>query len=208
MDEPAPFEQWLSEQRSTVDPFAHIRLASEAHRRRHGEACTVFPTSRAPLWGVVAGAIRANRILEIGTGLGYSALWLAYGAPEADVTTIEANTDHAALARANVRKAGYADRIKIVNARAIDFLACYDEQVDIIFCDGDVDDYGDYPAHFMRLLRVGGLLITANLFAGWYAPEMPGLNSVLAYRDQVLADERLRTTFLGSNAISLRIRKT
>lgn len=204
MVEPAPFQQWLAAQASTVDPFDHIRKASEAHRQQHGEACTVYPTSRAPLWGVIAGAIRPNRILEIGTGLGYSALWLAYGAPEADVTTIEADPVHAALARANVRKAGYADRIEIVNARAIDFLADCDEQVDIIFCDCDVDEYGDYPTHVMRLLRVGGLLITANLFAGWYTPGMPGLDAAVAYRDRVLGDPRLLSTFLGANAISLR----
>ena len=165
-------------------------------------------TSRASLWGLLAGAIRANRILEIGTGLGYSALWLAYGAPDARVTTVEADEDHAELARENVRKTGYADRIKIVHSRGIDFLGGSDEQVDVIFCDCDVDDYGDHASHFMRLLRVGGLLITANLFAGWYAPDMPGLSSVVAYRDLVLADERLRTTFLGSNAISLRVRTT
>ena len=95
-----------------------------------------------------------------------------------------------------------------VHARGSDFLVGYDQQVDIIFCDCDcdVDEYGDYPAHLMRLLRVGGLLITANLFAGWYAPDMPGLDAAIAYRDQVLADNRLLTTFLGSNAISLRIR--
>lgn len=206
MDELARFEQWLAAQRSTVDPFDHIRQASEAHRQQHGAACTVYPTSRAPLWGVVAGAVRPKRILEIGTGLGYSALWLAYGAPEAGVTTIEADPDHAALARVNVRKAGYADRIEIVNARAIEFLADCDEQVDVIFCDSDVDEYGDYRAHFMRLLRVGGLLITANVFAGWYTPDMPGLAAAVAYRDQILGDQRLLSTFLGANAISLRIR--
>lgn len=206
MEEPVPFQLWLAAQRTTVDPFDHIRQAGQAHRQQHGAACTVYPTSRAPLWGVVAGAARPNRVLEIGTGLGYSALWLAYGAPEANVTTIEVDPEHAALARANVWKAGYADRIEIVNARAIDFLADYDEQVDIIFCDGDLDEYGNYPAHVMRLLRTGGLLITANLFAGWYTPDMPGLDSAIAYRDQILGDQRLLTTFIGANAISLRIR--
>ena len=202
------FEQWLAAQASTDDPFDCIRTASEAHRQQHGASCTVYPTSRAPLWGLVAGAIRANGILEIGTGLGYSALWMAYGAPDAKVTTVEADKDHAALARESVRKMGYADRIKIVHSRGIDFLRGSDEQVDVIFCDCDVDDYGDYPSHFMRLLRVGGLLITANLFAAWYTPGMPGLDAAIVYRDQVLADQRLHTTFLGSNALSLRVGKT
>ena len=206
MDESTQFEQWLTAQASTVDPFEDVRAASETHRRQHGAACTVYPTSRAPLWGLLAGAIRANRILEIGTGLGYSALCMAYAAPDAQVTTVEADPDHVVLARENVRKAGYADRIRIVHARGIDFLGGYDQQVDIIFCDCDVDEYADYPAHAMRLLRVGGRLITANLFAGWYTPDMPGLDAADSYRDQVLADNRLHTTFLGSNAITLRIR--
>ena len=114
---------------------------------------------------MLAGAIRAKRILEIGTGLGYSALWLAYGARDANVTTIEADRSHVTLARENVRRAGYSGRIRIVHARGIDFRSGYDTQVDIIFCDCDIDEYGDYPAPLMRLLRVGGVLITANLFA-------------------------------------------
>ena len=206
MDEFTSFEQWLTAQASTVDPFDDIRSASEAHRQQHGPICTVYPTSRASLWGLLAGAIRANRIVEIGTGLGYSALWLAHGAQAAQVTTVEANRDHAALARENVRNAGYANRIGVVHARGIDFLAGYDQQVDIIFCDCDIDEYADYPAHALRLLRVGGLLITANLFAGWYTSGMPGLDAAVSYRDQVLADQRLHTTFLGSNALSLRLR--
>ena len=206
VDEPSPFEHWLAAQASTDDPFDRIRAASEAHRRQHGSACTIYPTSRAPLWGLLAGAIRAHRILEIGTGLGYSALWLAHGAPDAQVTTVDAERDHVTLARYNVRKAGYANRIKIIHSRGLDFLASYDQQIDLIFCDCDIDEYARYPAHVMRLLRVGGLLITANLFAGWYAPGMPGLDAAISYRDQVLADDRLHTTFLGSNAISLRTR--
>ena len=206
MAESTPFDQWLAAQASTVDPFAPIRAASEAHRRQHGQACTVYPTSRAPFWGLLAGATRAHRILEIGTGLGYSALWLAHGAQDAQVTTVEADRDHAALAQENVRKAGYADRIKIVHSHGIDVLAGYDHKVDIIFCDCDIDEYAEYPAHAMRLLRTGGLLITANLFAGWYTPGMPGLHAAISYRDQVLADDRLHTTFLGSNALSLRTR--
>ena len=206
MDEPTPFEQWLAAQASTDDPFEDVRAESQAHRQQHGPACSVYPTSRAPLWGLLAGAIHANHILEIGTGLGYSSLWLAHGAPDAQVTTVEADPDHVTLARENVRQAGYADRINIVHSHGLDFLAGYDQQVDLIFFDCDIDEYGDYPAHVMRLLRVGGLLITANLFAGWYTPGMHGLNAAISYRDQVLADESLHTTFLGSNALSLRTR--
>lgn len=206
MDEPLPFEQWLAAQASTDDPFSRVRSASEAHRRQHGPACTVYPSSRAPLWGLLAGAIRAKRILEIGTGLGYSALWLAHRARAANVTTVESDRNHAALARKNIQMAGYANRIKVVHSRGIDVLAAYDQPVDIIFCDCDIDEYGDYPAQAMRLLRVGGVLITANLFAGWYEPDMPGIDAAIAYRDQVLADKRLLTTFLGSNAVSLRVR--
>ena len=102
MDDRAIFDRWLRAQSSTVDPFDQIRAASEAHRQQHGPSCTVYPTSRAPLWGLVAGAIRGNRILEIGTALGYSARWLAYGAPDAKVTTVEADRDHVTLARKTV----------------------------------------------------------------------------------------------------------
>ena len=205
-DRDAAFNLWLREQRRTRDRFDHIRAASERHRIEHGSACTVYPTGKGPLLGVLAAATQAQQILEIGCGLGYSALWLAHGAsPDGTVTTVEPDEDHAELARRNFAREGYADRITVREGRGAAVLADLPGPYDLIFCDCDVEEYHTYPAPFMRLLRPAGVLYTANLFAGWYSPDMPGLDQAVSYRNQILDDARLMTAFLDSNAVSVRL---
>ncbi len=205
-DREADFELWLGEQRRTSDRFDHVRAASEQHRVEHGSGCTVYPTGKGPLLGVLAAATRARQILEIGCGLGYSALWLAHGAsPHGRVTTVEPDEGHAELARRNFAREGYEDRITVREGSGAVVLADLTGPYDLIFCDSDVDEYHTYPAHFMRLLRPAGVLYTANLFAGWYSPAMPGVDQAVSYRRQILDDARLITAFLDSNAVSVRL---
>ena len=61
---------------------------------------------------LLAGAINARRILEIGTLGGFSAIWLARGAgPQGRVVTLEYEAKHAEVARENLQRAGVADRV-------------------------------------------------------------------------------------------------
>ena len=74
-------ELWssMNEEVSRNDPFAKVAERSNAHRDEHG--CDTYPSTHdAPLVAAIAKAIGAKRILEVGCGFGYSALWLANGA--------------------------------------------------------------------------------------------------------------------------------
>ena len=62
----------------TTDPFANILSTTNTHRAQHG--CGAYPYDKGTLLGVLAAAVKATRIIEVGTALGYSALWLAHGA--------------------------------------------------------------------------------------------------------------------------------
>ena len=95
--------------RSNNDPFAAVRAGTLAHLRRHG--CGCYPFFDGSLLGVIAGAARAQRILELGTALGYTACWFAHGAPEARIDTIDFDPEHVRLARGNIEAAGFADRV-------------------------------------------------------------------------------------------------
>ena len=53
------------------DPFAAVRAGTLAHLRRHG--CGCYPFFDGSLLGVIAGSARAQRIVELGTALGYTA---------------------------------------------------------------------------------------------------------------------------------------
>ncbi len=149
--------------RGNSDPFAHIREATLKHRSRHG--CGAWPYGHGPLLGVIAGAVGAKRILELGCALGYTALSFAHGAPKAKIDTVERDPDHARLARENFTAAGCDKRITVHEGDFAKVLPSLEAGYDIAFFDGNTP----LPAlhkSLHALLRKGGVLVTANLNHG------------------------------------------
>jgi predicted O-methyltransferase YrrM len=107
-------------QRKSVDPFAHVRTATLAHRAKHG--CGAYPHSNGALLGALAAVADARRILELGTALGYTALWFARGAPEAVVDSIERDSEHVRLAREQVEAHGMEGHIVVHEGEFSDVL--------------------------------------------------------------------------------------
>lgn len=204
MTEPASVQEvaaWIAEASQRRDPYEHVRRASHEHRLEHGHGCTVYPTSGGPLLGLMATAIGAGRVLEVGTGLGYSALWLAAGG--AVVETIERDPIHAELARGNFAAWGVSAEVEVGDA--IDVVRACEGPYDLVLCDADPVGYADLLDEFLRLLLPGGLLVSANLFLAQFAEDIPGLDELARYRRQVLDDERLETALVpGGMALSLR----
>lgn len=109
-----------------------------------------------------------KKILEIGTLGGYSTLWLAKGAPEAHITTIEGHSGHAAVARENFKHAGLDHRIELLHGNALKMLTKLTEKkeklhYDLIFLDADKEGYPDYLPLILKLAAPRALLITDNL---------------------------------------------
>lgn len=200
---PEGIVSWVDTVTEETDRFAHVRVASDEHRDEHG--CDVHPTRSGPLLGVLVAARGAGRVLEVGTGLGYSALWLASGG--AHVTTIERDPEHARLAREVVGAEGYGDRIEVVGGEARDALDDLLEPYDACFFDAEPAVALVCLPHFVRLMEPGALLISANLFLGRHDPEMPGLDQAAGYRERLLEDPRFLTAFVPSGlALSVRVR--
>lgn len=142
------------------DLFAHIRDATDAHRAEHG--CGAYPYKNAPLLGVVAASVNARRVLELGTALGYTALWLAHGAPDAVIDTIEADNDHMRIAREHVEAAGMSGHIVVHHGDFAQVLRRLDPGYDLAFFDGFTPTL-PLLRTMRSLLRTRGLLISANL---------------------------------------------
>ena len=200
---------WIHAHARERDRFADVYNASEQHRLAHGAGCDVYPTGNGPLLGAMVAATAATRILEIGCGLGYSALWLARGTQSSGtVVTCETSSLHASLAREQLQQHGEGSWITIREGRASDLLASDPESAsyDFVFSDGDPDRYQDEFADVMRLLRPRGTLLTSNLFLGIYVPDAPYLEQAAAHRLRLLEDERLQTAFLpGGLALSVKL---
>lgn len=195
--------QWIQTAQRQRDPFEHVRLASHEHRESHGAGCSVYPTSSGPLLSVLAAAVAAERILEIGCGLGYSALCLALRS-RGKVETIERDGDHARLAEQTILREGYGGRIRVLRGRGADVLPGLDEPYDLIFSDGDPEELPQDLDHFLRLLRPGGLLLSANLFLAQFVPDLTGIDQMAEYRQRLLDNCRLLTTIVpGGVAVSV-----
>jgi predicted O-methyltransferase YrrM len=109
---------------------------------------------------------RCREVLELGTAVGYSAIWLARGC-SGKVTTLETQPDRARRARENIRQAGLAERVEVVEEDAIRYLARTGQDVDCVFNDllnSFADERVVERAFELSLarLRPGGLLLADN----------------------------------------------
>jgi predicted O-methyltransferase YrrM len=152
---------------------------------------------------VLAVSIGASRMLEIGTAIGYSGIWLAGALPAGGMLlTMEMNQDRAQIARANFSRAALADRATVVVGDAHLMLAKVSGPFDLIFQDGDKRLYVPMLDRLVDLLRPGGLLITDNVL--WDGEVVPGFlaerkrdpedtRAVAEYNDRLNAHPRLMT---------------
>lgn len=145
------------------DPFRDVREATLAHIRKHG--CHCYPYFDGSFLAIIAATAQARRIVELGTALGYSSISFAHGAREARIDTIEMDAEHVRLARANFARAGYGDRITVHQGDFSEILPTLKPGYDLGFFDGHGPTL-DYLAHFRRLLRPGGVLVSTNLDYG------------------------------------------
>jgi len=149
---------------ATPDPFISVQEATRAHVRVHGCGACTYTDGSLP--GVVAGIAGARRIVEVGTALGYTALWLAFGSPQAHVDTIEADREHVALARSAITAQGLSARVTVHHGDADTVLANLDRaSYDVAFFDGFTPTLATIT-EMRALLRPGGTLVAANLTLG------------------------------------------
>jgi len=114
---------------------------------------------------LLAGAIQARRILEMGTLGGFSAIWLARGAgPQGRVVTLEYEPGHAEVARANLQRAGVADRVEVIVGAALDTLPTLSGgPFDLVFIDADKENNAAYVEWAVRLARPGSVILVDNV---------------------------------------------
>ncbi|MEJ3405894.1 class I SAM-dependent methyltransferase [Rathayibacter sp. YIM 133350] len=123
----------------------------------------VSPAVGAQL-AVIAAAHSASAIIEIGTGVGLSGMWLLAGAPQATLTSIDVELDHQHHARANFVEAGIpANRVRLIAGRASEVLPRMNENsYDVVLVDADPQSVIEYVEHALRLARPGGSVLVPH----------------------------------------------
>ncbi len=146
---------------------------------------------------------RPKAILEVGTAIGYSTIWLAEAAPEARIVTMDIDEDRLVRARENIKEAGCADRVEILSRDAtLGLPESY--QFDCLFIDAAKGQYRVFLDLYLPLLREGGLVISDNvLFRGLVATpdeagkrQRPMVDKLLSYNSHLMERPDLETTFI------------
>jgi predicted O-methyltransferase YrrM len=127
--------------------------------------------AQGQLLHVLARAHGARRILEIGTLGGYSTIWLGRALPpDGNLLTLEADPQHAAVARMNIDRAGLSEMVAVRVGRAQDTLPRLVTEgtapFDLIFIDADKESYALYLEWALKLSRPGTLIIADNVVRG------------------------------------------
>ena len=162
-----------------------------------GGATPIGPAGGAAL-RFIAAAVNARSVVEIGTGCGTSGIWLLRGMrSDAVLTSVDAEPEHQRLARKAFTEAGFpSNRYRLISGKALEVLPrLTDGAYDLVFCDADKQEYPDYLAAALRLLRAGGVMAFDNALAqGRVADPSRSDPATLAIREleeQVRQDERL-----------------
>jgi predicted O-methyltransferase YrrM len=153
-----------------VPPDTALDAALEASTTAGLPPINVSPT-HGKLLHLLAKMQRARRILEIGTLGGYSTIWLARALPaDGQLITLEADSKHADVARANIARAGLEGIVELRLGKALDTLpqiaAGKNSPFDLIFIDADKQNIPRYFDWALRLSRSGTLIVVDNVVRG------------------------------------------
>jgi predicted O-methyltransferase YrrM len=195
---PDAVERYLSGLNRQIDA-----VLAEVARQGDAQQLPLVDAEVGALLQVLARAVNARRVLEIGTAIGYSGIWLARALPPGGMLlTMEMNAERARAAKANFERAGVADRSSVIVGDAQRMLAKVSGPFDLIFQDGDKQQYEPLLDRLVDLLRPGGLLVTDNVL--WDGEVVPGFvatpqrdaadtRAIAAYNERINSHPRLLT---------------
>ena len=167
MDITLPAVQQYAEKYTTPDD-ALLHEVFQYTIAHHPKAHMISGPLQGKFLTMVSAMLRPQRILEIGTFTGYSALCLAKGLPEnGRVHTIEMRKEDAETAQGFFDRSPFKDHIILHVGDALQVLDVLDETWDLVFIDADKPGYINYFNRVLPKLRKGGIILADNvLFHG------------------------------------------
>lgn len=140
-------------------------LAEIDHVAKAHETYLSVPVEDGEALRLLAEAVDAKRVVEIGTSTGYSGLWfcLALQATGGHLTTFEINHRRFTEAREHFKEAGVTDLVTQIEGNAHQQLGKLKGPIDVAFIDADKEGYVDYLHKLLPLVRPGGLILAHNV---------------------------------------------
>jgi predicted O-methyltransferase YrrM len=142
----------------------------------------------AELLGLLVRAVRAARVLELGTSNGYSTIWLAdaVAGVGGSVVSVDVDAERIALARQNLERAGLDAELEVVDA-AETLARSASGAWDLVFLDAERSAYVGYWPDLLRALRPGGLLVVDNVVS--HADEVAAFLALVSTEPAVTSAE-------------------
>ena len=162
------------------------------------------------LLNLMARAMGARRILEIGTLGGYSTIWLARALPaDGRLLTLDFDPKHTKVARGNIEQAGLAHLVEHREGPALDTMAQLVETgeapFDFIFIDADKESYTEYLDWSLKLARPGTMIIADNVVRagkiGDAASTDPLVQGIRRFNEALAAEPRISATAIQTVGI-------
>lgn len=210
---PAPITEYLGGFRQV--PHPHLDHVYEQGR---ADGIPIVDPQTGALLHALTRAAGASRVLEIGTAIGYSTLWMATALPAGGMLiTLERDQERASRARAHAEAAGVGDRVTVMIGDATRYLHKIAGPFDLIFQDADKTHYEPMLPRLAALLRPGGVLVTDNML--WRGEVVPGYvpdpthdaastQAIAAYTRRLTTDPTLYTTLLAvGDGVALSVKR-
>src|SRR2546426_8122633 len=164
------------------------------------EGWPIVGAAEGSLLHILARSIRAKRILELGTAIGYSGTWLARALAEGgELMTVEHDPKAAALAQKNFERTGVSSKVRILVGAADRIIRDLKGPFDFIFNDIDKAGYPEVLEPCIERLRIGGLLITDNVpWNGDVARKVQSAETtaIRTYNERLAKDPRMIATIV------------
>jgi predicted O-methyltransferase YrrM len=199
-------ERWTAVDNYIAGLFIPPDPALEAALKASAEAglpSIQVSAAQGKMLHLLARALGARKILEIGTLGGYSTIWLARSLPPGgSLITLEAEPKHAEVARANIAGADLSGMVELRLGRAQEtlpqLLAEGRGPFDLIFIDADKPGYSAYLGWSLRLARPGTLIIADNVVRKGQVADASGgdvnVEGIRAFNKALAAEKRVSAT--------------
>ncbi|OPZ19575.1 MAG: putative O-methyltransferase [candidate division BRC1 bacterium ADurb.BinA364] len=169
---------------------------------REGRGYQSVPMEDGRFLRLLAEAVNAQTVVEIGTSQGFSSIWfcIALRQTGGKLTTYEIDEGRWNLAKENFKKAGVDDLVDPVLGDAHEEVAKFEGEIDILFLDADKDGYIDYLNKLLPKVKPGGLVVAHNITPQQADPR---------YLEAITKDENLETLLvsLQASGISVSLKK-
>jgi caffeoyl-CoA O-methyltransferase len=190
------FDAYMASRLSRYDEPVLLEMEAEGERR----GFPIVGRNVGVTLELLARSIGARRVMELGSGFGYSAYWFARAVGAGEVHCTDGDAANADAGRAYLERAGFGDRVTYHVGDALESFAGIDGEFDVVFCDIDKPGYPDAWRAASERIRVGGLYLCDNTLGYGRGtvldPDEEGAKAIREHNRLIAEDEGFISTII------------